>query len=73
MKLVRWVRLKVREREGWQTAFILHEAPDLAKGAVYLSRGLGRDGLRWWNKQDLVRCAPPASAINCTHVPRRPR
>lgn len=52
-----WVRLKQRVRNGPQKARVVDERPGIARGAVYLSVPL--DGLRWWNKSELVRCDPP--------------
>ncbi len=53
-----WVRLKAREREGFQKARIKSEHPKMARGAVCLDRRIG--GYQWWNKADLVLTTPPA-------------
>jgi hypothetical protein len=55
-----WVALKHPVRGGPQKAQIRSEHPKIAKGAVYVSPAL--DGMRWWNKSDLVVTTPPKTA-----------
>lgn len=55
-----WVRLRTRVRSGPQKARVERFVPSLAPGAVLLSAPL--DGLKWWNREELVPTNRPRRA-----------